>query len=229
MPDVRSTSSGITASVSYLDVSNALSLNPEKPPMPTWTKSPPADPRGHGLPLLRAPATGCLRAIVTSHELVGTDTHFWGGHTVPCERPDCDACREGMSFVWHGYISAYNPLTQLHFIFEMTCQAAHVFNEFYKKNGTLRTAQFEAYRWHRRKNGRVIVKIDHSATPASALPKAPDIEKVMAIIWRLPEPNVFIAGLERGLRKINATSDGDGQSDDPRLYETTTPDPRPAA
>ena len=191
--------------------------------MPTWTQSPPTDPRGHGLPLIRTPASGCLRAIITSDNLVGTDTHFWGGHTVPCERPNCAACHEGIAFVWHGYLAAFNPSDSLHFIFEMTCQAAHIFNDFRQKHGSLRTAMFEAYRWNRRKNGRVIIKVEHSATPSKALPNAPQIEKVMSIIWRLPEPKVFVAGLERGLPKINASPDGNGQDEIPRLCAAPTP------
>jgi len=62
------------------------------------------------LPLVRTPANRSLKAVVTSDALIGTDTHFWGGHTVPCERPECDACNHGIAYRWHGYLSAYNPL-----------------------------------------------------------------------------------------------------------------------
>lgn len=191
--------------------------------MPTWTRSPPETPGGHGLPLVRTPAQGFLEAIVTSDELIGTDTHFYGGHTVPCERPNCPACHDGIRFDWHGYISAVNPRDGLHFIFEMTHQAAGPFADFKANHGSLRCAQFHAYRWNKRRNGRVIVKVEMSATPSSALPAAPDLENVMSIIWRLPKPNVRVLGVERGHRKVNATSDGDGQSADPRLYDAPTP------
>ena len=193
--------------------------------MPTWTNAPPSDPRGHGLPLIRTPAAGCLRAIVTSDNLIGTDTHFWGGHTMPCERPDCDACNNGIGYRWHGYLTAFNPSDGLHFIFEMTAQAALPFNEFQTKHGSIRTAQFEAYRWNRRKNGRVIIKIEHSATPASVLPPAPNLHNIMAVIWRLPANNVSDAGntsvaFRPGLK---VHSDGDGQSSDPRKYSSPRP------
>ncbi len=191
--------------------------------MPTWTKSPPDDPRGQGLPLVRTPAARSLVAVVTSESLIGTDTHFWGGHTVPCERPDCDACHNGIAYRWHGYLSAYNPIDQLHFIFEMTANAASVFTEYQLTNKTLRCCRFEAYRWRRLKNGRVIIKCEHSNHPSHALPKAPDLQKVMAIIWRLPIPNVVVDGIERGAPKVWTHTGDDGQSSDPKLYDTPNP------
>ena len=191
--------------------------------MPHWTKGPPQDPRGQGLPIVRTPATGYLRAIVTSPILIGCDTHYWGGHTVPCERPECEACNSGIAYRWHGYLTAYNPNDQLHFIFEMTAQAANPFNEYLQTNGTLRCAQFEAWRWKHTRNGRVLIKVEHSATPSSALPAAPDICRVMAIIWRLPTPNVQVDGIDRGTARVWPHSHGDGQSPDPRRYETPNP------
>jgi len=191
--------------------------------MPTRTKSPPVDQLGHGLPLVRTPAGRSLTAIVTSKTLIGTDTHFWGGHTVPCERPECEACNNGIGYRWHGYLAAYNPLDQLHFIFEMTANAAAVFNDYQLVNKTLRCCQFEAYRWKRLRNGRVIIKCEHSAIAPHALPNAPDLERVMAVIWRLPIPNVKVEGIERGSPKVYASSRGNGQESDPRLYKTPNP------
>ncbi len=186
--------------------------------MPTWTKSAPDDPRGQGLPLVRTPAARSLYAIVTSDNLIGCDTHFWGGHTVPCERPECDACENGIAYRWHAYLSAYNPEDQLHFVFECTANASAVFNDYFLVNKTLRCCQFEAYRWRRKTNGRVIIKCQRSAIQPHALPKPPDITKVMAVIWRLPIPNVKIRGIERGSPRVYPHSDNDGQSTDPRDY-----------
>jgi len=191
--------------------------------MPTWTKSPPADPRGYGLPIIRTPAARPLTAIVTSDQLIGTDTHFWGGHTVPCERPKCEPCDNGIAYRWHGYLAAYNPTDDLHFIFEMTAQASEKFLEHHKANGTLRCCQFTAYRWKQRKNGRVIIRCEQSARPSHALPAAPDLCKIMSIIWRLPMPNVKVDGLDRRMPKVYVNSDGDGQSTDPREYNLPQP------
>lgn len=191
--------------------------------MPTWTHSPPDDPRGQGLPIIRTPALRSLTAICTSDTLIGTDSHFWGGHTVPCERPNCDACEAGIAYRWHGYLSAFNPQDNLHFIFEMTAQAAETFNEYLAEHKTLRCCQFEAYRWKRAKNGRVIIRCEHSAVASHALPKAPDLIRVMSIIWRLPIPGVVPNGLRSGRPNIDVDRRNDGQSSDPKLY----PKPQP--
>ena len=191
--------------------------------MPNWSNQVPDDPRGQGLPLVRTPAARSLTAIVTSADLIGCDTHYWGGHTIPCTKPQCEACEAGIAYRWHGYLSAYNPLDQLHFVFEMTAQAAKTFAEYRAEHGTLRCCQFEAYRWKHVRNGRVIIKCERSAIQSAALPRAPDITRVMAIVWRLPIPNVNPDGLRSGRPHIHVLLGADGQSADPRDYKTPQP------
>lgn len=191
--------------------------------MPNWSTEIPDDPRGQGLPLVRTPAARSLVAIVTSDNLIGCETHFWGGHTVPCDGPECEACQAGIAYRWHAYLAAFNPADRLHFVFECTAQAAARFKEYRLEHGTLRCCQFEAYRWKRAKNGRVIIKCDRSNLAPAALPNAPDLPKVMAVIWRLPIPNVYQVGVERGHPHVETDARGNGQSADPREY--TTPQP----
>jgi len=191
--------------------------------MPRWTTEPPADSHGKSLPLLRTPATTPLRAIITSSQLIGCDTHFFGGHTVPCERPNCKACLESIPYRWHAYLAAYMPLSGTHFIFECTAQAATPLFQYYCEHGTLRGCQIEAYRWHKRPNGRVIIRTATSATPMSVLPPAPDLAAIMAIIWSLPRQNITITDDDRVSAAIDVTSKGDGQSADPRLYRFPNP------
>lgn len=191
--------------------------------MPTWSNQCPSDPRGHGLPLLRTPAGRSLHAVVTSDDIIGCNTHFWGGHTVPCEAPECDACAAGVPYRWHGYLSAYNVLDKLHFVFEVTAQAAQTFMNYRKEHGEMRCCQFEAYRWQHKKNGRVILKCERSAINPTALPRAPDLVRLMSIIWRLALPSVTLDGVDRGVTRVIATSDGNGQSADPRDYPTPRP------
>lgn len=191
--------------------------------MPNWSSDVPTDPRGYGLPLVRTPAGRTLTAIITSDNLIGCDTHFWGGHTVPCTAPECEACASGIGFRWHAYFSAFNPTDDLHFIFETTAQAALRFAEYRAQQGTLRCCQFECYRWKQRKNGRVMVKTWRSAINPNALPAAPDLPKIMAIIWRLPVPNVQLDGVKHGANRIFANQKGNGESSDPRDYATPNP------
>jgi len=191
--------------------------------MPNWSNEIPDDPRGHGLPLVRTPAARSLTAIVTSNDLIGCDTHFWGGHTVPCDKPTCEACNDGCRYDWHAYLTAYNPKDQLHFIFECTAQAAKSFTRYRDEHKLLRGCLFESYRWKHTRNGRVIIKCLPSGFVSAALPIAPDLANVMSIIWRLPRKNVFVAGVQRGFPRVHADQEGNGQSSDPRDYVKANP------
>lgn len=191
--------------------------------MPNWSNKPPVDPRGHGLPLVRTPASRSLVAIVTSDDLIGTDTHFWGGHTIPCSPPDCEACQAGVQYRWHAYLAAFEPDRKLHFIFEMTAQAAQAFVEYRNEFKSLRCCRFEAWRWKHTRNGRVCVKCENSGFSPAAIPKPPDLAKVMSIIWRLPTDNVWTAGQRDDVPRIHADPGGNGQSSDPREYLTPNP------
>ena len=195
--------------------------------MTTWTHAPPDDPRGFGLPLIRTPAARSLKAIVTCENLIGTDTHFWGGHTVPCQRPSCDACEAGIAYRWHGYLSAFNPVDQMHFVFEFTAQAADKFMKYFTAHDTLRCCEFEAYRWKHIRNGRVIIKTAHSAFAPHALPAAPDLCRVMAVIWRLPIDSVESDGNRSAGRRPHLAVDDarDGQSSDPLDYAVPLTEP----
>jgi len=152
----------------------------------SWSAEIPRDPRGNAFPLRRTPAGGKLVACVTSENLTGCDTHFFGGHTVPCERPECDACGKGVSFRWHGYLAAIEASTRLHFIFEVTAQAADAFDQYRAAYGTLRGCRFEAERLHHRQNGRVIITTRPLDQQGVHLPQPPCIPDCMAIIWGLP-------------------------------------------
>ena len=191
--------------------------------MPNWSNKIPEDPRGYALPLLRCPAAQRLEAIVTSGNLIGCNTHFWGGHTVPCNGTDCEPCERGVAYRWHAYLSALNPKDGLHFIFECTAQAAKPFADYRESHGTLRGCQFIAYRWKQARNGRVIIKCTPTAMQLGILPDTPDLTRIMAIIWRLPIPNVWQAGQERGHPRVHADPNGDGSDPDPRQYTTPRP------
>lgn len=155
--------------------------------MPKWTHDPPAPGDRPALPILRTPAQSTLVAAITSPDLIGTHTHFWGGHTVPCDAPDCDACNHGIPSRWHGYVSAFELKTGLHFIFEFTAAAADHLLLYRAAHGTLRGCIFQATRWHRRNNGRVMLKTATADLERTHLPQPPDLAACMAIIWSLAE------------------------------------------
>lgn len=154
--------------------------------MPAWTNSPPKDAAGPSLPLLRTPASKPLVAVVTSDDLIGTYTHFWHGHTIPCNRPDCEACRDSIPYRWHAYLSAYRPFDGLHFLFEMTAQASENFVTYRMAHGTLRGCLFEMRRHHSKPNGRLLVRCRPADLANMVLPKQPDLLVVLAVLWNLP-------------------------------------------
>jgi len=157
--------------------------------MPNWTRRPPADDDAHGIRLRRTPCGGQILAIVTSHDLIGCNTHFYRNRTVPCEAPDCQACNEGLPWRYHAYLSAVDAKTNEHFLFEMTPAAAEVFSDYFERHETLRGCLFKAHRSSPHPNGRVLI----SATPADlstrTLPKEPNITKLLCYVWNVTNDN----------------------------------------
>ncbi len=154
--------------------------------MPTFSRNVPKDPRGPAFTIVRTPTTRTMQAIVTSPDLVGCFTHFWKGRTVPCDAPDCEACRDSMPFRWHAYMSAYIPQTGVHFLFECTAQAAEHFTDFRDNHSTLRGCLFQAKRMNARANGRIIINCKPADLTSIKLPSPPDLIKVLSILWDFP-------------------------------------------
>lgn len=155
-------------------------------PMPAFSNTPPTDPRGYALPIMRTPTSRKFQAIITSDDLIGCNTHFWGGKTVPCEAPDCEACKNGMPFRWHAYCSAVLHPQGLHILYEVTALAAEALVTFRRANSTLRGCAIEAYRWRQNPNGRVIIKCERTSRSLESLPDPPDLIKCLSIIWQIP-------------------------------------------
>lgn len=155
--------------------------------MPTFTNAPPEPDGERALQLKRAPATGSLKAAITCQDLIGCNTHFYGGHTVPCEAPDCEACGKGIPWRWHGYVSAIQSQTRQHFLYEFTAQAGDVLREYFELHKTLRGCVFVAERMHHRPNGRVILQVKPGDLAGMNLPESPDLEACLRIIWHLPK------------------------------------------
>ncbi len=164
--------------------------------MPAWTHNVPEDPRGPAFPILRTPSYKPLTAIVTSEDLVGTYTHFYKGRTMPHEQEACEACKAGVPYRWHAYLSAWTQSTGLHFIFESTAQAAETFTEYREAFGTLRGCVFLAQRMNQKANGRVLIRTKPVDLKSMVIPEPPDIIKCLSIIWNLPAPSVSIDGIE---------------------------------
>lgn len=55
--------------------------------------------------LLRVKPGAPLQVKLLNEKYVGTDTHYWGGHTVSCPgEKTCKACGNGLVAIWSGFI-----------------------------------------------------------------------------------------------------------------------------
>lgn len=171
--------------------------------MLNFSTTPPDDPRGVAMPLKRCPAGRGLSAIVTSHDLIGCPTHYYGGRTHPCTAPDCEPCKEGVSWRWHSYLAAWTPTSKLHFLFESTARATEAFLLYRKANNDLRGCGFTARRINTSPNSRVMIETKALDLTGHAIPEAPHLLKVLSIIWNIPLPDMQIDGIIRDAAALN--------------------------
>lgn len=154
--------------------------------MPIWSNQLPSEKSHMGFDLRRTPADRDFQGIVTAEDLLVTNTHYWGGRTVPCERPDCPACNSSVPFRTHVYLSVFVAKSHEHVIFECTANAAKAFQEFRDAQGTLRGCFFKSSRPKGTKNGKVCIVTKPADLTQINLPQAPDVMLALSVIWRLP-------------------------------------------
>lgn len=171
--------------------------------MPTFSTSPPPEPHGNALQLVRTPPIGSLRAIVTSSDMIGCHTHFWHGRTMPCEVENCKPCQEGMPFRWHAWLSALTAKVKQHVLFEVTAQAAEHFVQYREANGTLRGCLFEASRPSRRPNGRVHISTRPACLSDIRIPDEPNLISALSIIWNIAMVDVDVAGVLKNMPRLH--------------------------
>jgi len=158
--------------------------------MPDWSNEVPNEAGGTALPIRRTPPHSAMIAVVTSTDLTGTMTHYWKSRTMPHEKMDCEPCRNGIPKRWHSYLSAWEAKSQMHFLFELTAQAAQHFVTYRKAHGTLRGCLFRATRWRNIPNGRVLIECKPTDIVTHPIPEAPDLVAVLSVLWNLPKSQV---------------------------------------
>lgn len=173
--------------------------------MVEWTNQLPSSDDRQSLPIRRTPGTKTLKAIVTSEDMIGTFTHYYRGRTSPCERPDCEACNSGMPYRYHAYVGCWDPMSNLHFILEVTAQAAEHLVKHRTQHTTLRGCEISAYRWGKRSNGRVILRCTKSVVPVTSLPAPPDLKKCLSVLWNLPLEKLEVGERVKGSPKLSVS------------------------
>lgn len=175
---------------------NFLHIGPK--PMPRFTNRLPEQSKHQGFDLRRTPASSAIQAIITCEEMLVCDTHYWHGRTLPCERETndegktidatgCAACVEKQPYRTHVYVSAFDPKTREHFIFECTATAAKPLEEYFDVTKTLRGCVLYASRPKGGKNSKVSIQTNTVNPLKVQLPGAPDVIKALSVIWRLPK------------------------------------------
>lgn len=177
--------------------------------MPKFSTTPPEDPRGFALPLVRVPAGKTIVAIVISEDLIGCPTHFWGGRTVPCEEVDCVPCSEGVSWRWHSWLAAWSPNNDSTFLFESTRRITDVFCGYREIHGTLRGCHFRAQRRTSARNSRVNIELKPADLRAVRLPGPPNLLACMAIIWNIKLNDLAVPDASESGPRIRADSQPD--------------------
>lgn len=158
--------------------------------MPNWLNHPPEDDCCCPYRIRRTPCGGYLQGIVLSDDLLGCNTHFYRGRTMPCEAPNCSACIEGVAWRYHSYLACVQYDTNVAFVLELTAQASDSFLTYKKTHGTLRGCLFRAQRATPRPNGRVLIQTKPADLSSRALPDAPDLIKLLCHIWNIPSPEM---------------------------------------
>jgi hypothetical protein len=165
--------------------------------MPNFSHQLPPPSAHQGYDIRRTPQSASLQAVVTSEQFLVCDTHYYQGRTTPCERmvnehgktlddTPCPACQRKQPWRTHVYVAAYAPKAAEHYIFECTANAAKPFAEHIETNGTLRGFAFVANRPKGGINSKVVIQAVAVNLARVILPKAPDLRRALAIIWRLP-------------------------------------------
>jgi hypothetical protein len=162
--------------------------------MPTFSNTPPENPRGCGLPLQRVQPGKSLTCLSISSDLIGTKTHYWHGRTTPCEEPTCKPCAEGMPWRWHAYLACILGQGHPPFILELTAQAAQRLVEYRAAHGTLRGCRIHAARANYAKNSRIVIECTPYDMAKIIMPDEPDIARVLARVWNLPTKAVQPTG-----------------------------------
>lgn len=177
--------------------------------MPNFTHSLPKQAKHQGYDLKRTPTSSALTAIITCHDLLVCDTHYWNGRTSPCERltneegktvdnTPCPACLAKQPHRTHVYVSAFMAKTHEHIIFECTANAAKPLEEYRQAATTLRGCIMNAQRPKGTPNAKVVITTNTANLTKINLPQPPDLIRALAVIWRLPRTALNIVNTEPG-------------------------------
>lgn len=166
----------------------------------------PAFSNDRPFPIVRVPATKPLVAIATTAKPLGTPTHFWGGRTLPCTRPNCEPCANGVAYRFHLYTCCYDHRTQLHFLLELTGAAAEPLLKYGREHGTCRGCGIHATRIPATINGRIHIKTTPTDPNRYPIPSEADLATLLSRLWNIPLTEISIGNQKTILPEILVTN-----------------------
>lgn len=182
--------------------------------MPQWTEFPDPDQAEYSFRVVRTPAKGVLRGLITTPKVLGCPTHFVHNRTVPCTgEATCPWHAEGYSWRWHGWVACILYGTYDHVIFEFTAAASDPFKTYYLCHQTMRACRFTASRPSGRSNGRITIGCTRVDEQTVKIPEAPNLRKLLCHLWNIPYVEVSEDTMERPpFQHIGVLpDDGDGR------------------
>jgi len=156
--------------------------------MSEWTNRPAASQHPTQLQLLRVPPGRTIAAIITSHDVVGRDTHYWKGRTRVCTHPTCEPCDAHHAPRWYGYLAVVAPTMLAPTILEITAACIDPLDEYFRDHSTLRGAEINIRRANKKANSRLIAACRPSPYRDAKLPDAPNVIAHLCRIWEIPLP-----------------------------------------
>jgi len=152
-----------------------------------WTDRPPDTKSQPALTLKRTGPTKTV-GICLSNKPIGTLVHFWRGRTRPCLGPLlCEACHDGQTRRWKGYLALYNPDERKVWIHEFTENAYGGIGEALESFTSLRGHWIRFERTKPVSNAPVVATVSPSKSPSDTIPEDPDIKQVLNRIWDLED------------------------------------------
>lgn len=138
------------------------------------------------VPIYSAIPRARLLLVCLSDKVVGVNTHFIDGSTIPCVGKDahCEGCQAKKAKRWKGYIGAWEPLNERVVLAEITLDAYRTGPAQLRGDGPgLRGYSIVLSRQGKKPNAPVRVEIAALPVDPGSLPKAPDVKAVLRNIW----------------------------------------------
>jgi hypothetical protein len=133
--------------------------------------------------LMRVEAGGTISGICLSENINGTEIHWWGGRSTPCQGEGCEACNANNPWRWKGYLFVLAERTSTVAIVEVTAQVLSCRDEYRSRYGSLRGAQLIISRRNKKDNGPLKMAARPSGRDPKTLPECPQLNVQLSRIW----------------------------------------------